>query len=158
MVEAQGYYRQGEGGAARNLDTQIPAIVDGGFPEIRDYYRGTINVQFVPMIIAAGYDHRTAPIRWKDTQPRGEVFDLVRVRLRLTELNMQVRALLYISHWTIYRHHPHIHEFVAERFIEGLRPGMSVLMECDRDRIILPYESRGTLAGKPIVAETIVIL
>ena len=158
MVKAQGYYRAGLGCATQNLTLQIPAIAPS-FPEILNYYAATVNVCFEPKIIVAGSDHRTAPIPWIRDQPQGEVFDLVRVRLLFIDLDTEVQALMYVAHWSPFRHDPHMHEFLAERFIEGLQQGMTVVMECDRDSVELAYTARYEPPGSKLrLARTLVIL
>jgi len=161
MLQANGYYRAGLGYASANLERQIPLIVPG-FPEIRDFYRGTINVRFEPKIIVAGYDHRTQPIRWADGEEQAEVFDLVRAKLLFPALGTEVQALMYVAHWSPLRNDPHMHEFVAGRFIEGLQQNMVVVMECPRSFIELPYTSGYVscvpLGSRPRRARTLVIL
>ena len=62
----------------RNLDAQVPKIAEE-FPELKDCYHGTINVELdVPLFVVAP-DHRTKPIHWDDAFPDGEVFDLLRI-------------------------------------------------------------------------------
>jgi hypothetical protein len=161
ILRAKGYHRLGDGSAHNNLVRQIPKIALE-FPEIQGFYAGTINVRFEPKIIVAGWDHRTPPIIWDNGQTQGEVFDLVRVRLLFNDLSAEMEAFLYVSHWTIHRHDPHMHEFIGERFVEGLRHGMEVVMEFSGAFIDLPY--RGgyknviPYTGKPRFAQTLVIL
>lgn len=148
------------GTARNNLVTQIPQIARG-FPSIQALHPATINVRFEPKIIVAGWDHRTAPIRWAPDQPNGEVFDLVWVRLLFSALGAQVRALMYVAHWSPHRNDPHMHEFLAETFVQGLQHGMSVAMECSRPFIELPYaggyQSVVPYSHRPRLAKTIVI-
>jgi len=158
MFQAVGYYQTTWTGKAQgNLVHQVPLIA-AGFPEIRDYYQATINVTFEPKILVAGWDHRTPPIRWEGGAD-GEVFDLVRVRLVLEELEVRVRALWYVAHWSVHRNDPHRHEFLAERFVPGLREGMRIILEGDRDAVELPYtESVCGADGRPRLAQTLIIL
>lgn len=158
MLQARGYYRTtGTGSAWENLKRQVPEIFLG-FPEITDYYQATINVRFEPQIIVSGWDYRTPPIRWTGGE-HGEVFDILRVWLTFNELSVRAQALMYVAHWSPHRKDPHKHEFLAKKFIAGLRENMSVLMECDHRHIELPYtdSDRGT-SGKPRLARTLAIL
>jgi hypothetical protein len=157
LFQAKGYYRRTWGNAAaQNLQRQVPHIV-AEFPEIRDFHLATINVRFEPKSIVAGYDHRTRPIQWDNDRP--EVFDMVRVGLRFEGLADEVRALLYVPHRSAHRNDPHKHEFIAERFVPGLRDGMGVLLECSRQSIELPYEDQVPGgSGGPRLARTIVVL
>ena len=158
MVRAAGYYQPGFGQASQSISLQIPKIAADGFEEIRNYYPATLNVRFEPMVIVAKSQYRTNPIRWKGDQPVGEIFDFIQVRLLFKQPEVQAKALLYISHWTVYRLDPHMHEFLVDKFIGGLQSGTPVLMECDREAIELPYRNRTELNGQPYRAHTIVIL
>jgi hypothetical protein len=156
---AQGLVVAGHGQAGNSLAKQIPKIAEGGFPEIRDVHPATINIQFQEKIIVAGADHRTAPIRWDVGQGEGEIFDLVRVRLRFGNSTAPpTPALLYVSQWTVYRNDPHMHEFLAAK-VNGLRTGMSAFLECDRRATVLPY-GNGWIDwnGRRRLAKTVVIL
>jgi hypothetical protein len=157
VFQANGYYRKTwTNSAAGNLQRQVPHI-SVSFPEIRTFHPATINVRFEPKIIAACPDHRTPPLRWDDLQP--EVFDLVRVRLCFEGRTDWVRALLYVPHRSAHRNDPHKHEFLGECFVNNLRDGMGVIMECDRQAIELPYEDQMPGGGgRPRLARTIVIL
>ena len=87
------------------------------------------------------------------------MFDLVRVKLAFPDLETRVGALLYVAHWSALRIDPHTHEFVAERFVDGLRIDMPVIMECDRNAVELPYESHVRASnGDLYLARTFVIL
>ena len=158
MFSAKGYYRTTwTGSAARNLTRQVPDI-EPGWPAIREYYPATINIRFEPKIIVAGWDHRTPPVRWTGDS-NGEVFDLVRVRLSFPALLETVPALLYVAHCSDHRNDPHKHEFLADRFVNGLKENMCVVLECDRNSAELPYTSAQPGGnGKPRRARTIVIL
>jgi hypothetical protein len=157
MLQARGHYQKTWTGAALgNLPRQIPGI-EAGFPEIRDFYAATVNVLFEPKIIVAGWDYRTAPICWEGGE-QGEVFDFVRVRLIFEELELRVRALMYVAHWSVHRKDPHKHEFLVEKFVDGLEEGMYVVMECDREWIELPYTAAEPGGSSPRLAKTLVIL
>jgi len=79
---------------------------------------------------------------------------LVRVRLYFPDLRSMALAFLYVAHWSPLRSNPHMHEFVADRFIEGLRSDTPVIMECDRAAVELRPVSRG---DSSMLAKTIVI-
>jgi hypothetical protein len=156
MLQARGYYqRTWTGAALGNLPLQIPGIAPG-FPEIKDFYPATVNVRFEPKIIVAGCDHRTPPIRWEGGD-QGEVFDFVRVRLVFEKLELRLRALMYVAHWSVHRNDPHKHEFLVEKFVDGLQEDMYVVMECDREWIELPYTASEPDSNAPRLAKTLVI-
>jgi hypothetical protein len=156
MFQAIGYYRPGTGSAAKNLGKQLPLIA-AEYPHIGGYHLGTLNVRFEPKLIVLRADHRTAPIPWDDHSP--EVFDLVRVRLRFDGIEAPLPAFWYVAHRSDHRKDPHMHEFVGERFVPGLRHEARVTLECDRVAVELPYEAseRGR-SGRPRLARTFVIV
>lgn len=145
--------------AAAKLVRQLPLIAQS-FPSIVGYYPATVNVRFGPMVVVAGFDCRTPPLRWKDAgedDETGEVFDLVRVRL-LIGPNPPLAALMYVGHWSLHRLDPHRHEFLVERFVDGLVDGMPVTMTCGRPSITLPYSKSAADDDGPRLARTLVIL
>jgi hypothetical protein len=157
MFIAKGYYRSGTGTANRNLKLQRGAIA-AEFPEIASYHlEGTINVRFEPAIIVSKGDLRTSAICWQ-SQGRDEVFELLRVKLSFQNQPDRVAALMYIAHNSPHRFDPHLHEFLAEKFVPGLRHDVAIVMECDRDFIDLPYlDARQGRSGKPLLARMFVI-
>ena len=158
MGEVKGFYRKTwTNSAAANLQRQIPFIAHT-FPEIQSSFPATINVRFEQKIIVAGSDHRTPPIRWDSHT--AEVFDFVRVRLAFQGLPDRINALMYVPHRSSHRNDPHKHEFLGERFVNGLSDGMLVTMEFDRQAIVLPYEDQTAGGGslkEPRLARTTVI-
>jgi hypothetical protein len=145
------------GGASDTVKGQLPLISEE-FPEVRDCHIGTINVAFEPIIIAAGWDHRTNPINWcGEGEWDGEVFDFLRVKLRFPDLDKQPHsAWMYIAHGSPHRMDPHNHEFLAH-YIPGLRLGITVVMECDRPYIELPYTEWDMIDGNRLLTRTYVI-
>ena len=98
--------------ATRNLALQLP-IISQNFPEVAGCYRGTINLQLEQPFTIIRPDHRTAPLAWVPDRPRTEVFEFVRIRLELPNLNAAVPAWLYIAHRSPHRKTPVIHEIIA---------------------------------------------
>ncbi|MGC4030354.1 MAG: hypothetical protein QM754_01215 [Tepidisphaeraceae bacterium] len=144
MFTATGIYQQTwTDKAKQNLVHQVPHIAQS-FPTIGDYYPATVNVRFGPMLIVAGSDCRTPPLRWKpagEDGESGEVFDLVRCRIAIGP-NQPLNALMYVGHWSWHRLDPHKQEFLVERHIAGLEDGMPVTLTCDRPAIDLPYSKQ----------------
>jgi hypothetical protein len=159
-MRATGVYQRTWTGSARaNLVTQVPLIART-FPEITSFYPATVNVQCRPMIVVAGYDHRTPPLAWKPGGEDGEteeVFDLVRVRLTIGP-NPPLKALLYVGHWSLHRLDPHKQEFLVERFIDELEHAMPVTIDCDRPFVELPYSKTQPGPAGSSAARTIVLL
>lgn len=160
MTTATGVYQKTwSNAAAGNLVKQMPLIA-ASFPSIVDYHPATVNVRFGPMIIVAGGDCRTPPLKWKATGEdgeTGEVFDLVRCRLTIGR-HGPLNALMYIGHWSVHRLDPHKQEFLVERFIEGLEDGLPVEVRIDRPCTDLPYSKTRPGDRGSVLARTIVIL
>ena len=156
MFHAKGYYQKTwTNTAQKNLKVQAPKIAEG-FPAIHDFYPATVNIQFEPKIIVCGWDHRTPPIHWDALGP--EVFDLLHVRLSFEGIAGSARALWYVAHRSLHRNDPHKHEFLVEKWIDGLRPNMEITLECDRPAIELPYEEQVRDEGGLLkLARTIVV-
>lgn len=153
------YCRTWTNSAKANLVTQVPLIART-FPEIVGYYPATVNVRFGPMVVVAGVDHRTPPLRWKpagEDGEAGEVFDFVRGRLTFERSGLTAAALLVVSHWSLHRLDPHKHEFLVESFVAGLADGDAVTFACDRPSIELPY-SKADATDPDRHARTVVIL
>lgn len=153
------YEKTWSNAAAANLVRQVPLIA-ASFPSIAAYHPATLNVRFGPMVIVAGSDCRTPPLKWKpggEDGETGEAFDLVRCRLAIG-VRESVGALMYVGHWSLHRLDPHKQEFLADRYIDGLQDGLPVTVEIDRPTIELPY-SKQQRGGHGIVhAHTIVVL
>ena len=154
MLRLDGVYQLTWSGAAKkNLVSQLPLIART-FPEINGYYAATVNVRFRPQIVVAKAHHRTPPLNWKtggEDDETGEVFDLLRCRLTIGT-RPPAAALLYIGHWSLHRLDPHKHEFLVERFLDGLVDGETVTMDYDGPFTELPYTKHtGTDAARTIV-------
>jgi hypothetical protein len=156
MVDIKGYYRSGANAAKKNLINQAE-MLGQEFPEIVPYTQhGTINVQFEPHLLVVGSDYRTKPIKWDKNNP--EVFDFVRVRVRISDLNTQAPGFIYIAHRSDHRKDPHMHELLVANHISGLQVNMPVEIRCDRKHVELPYEAVDMSSGRPCHARVIVIL
>ena len=144
MLRLDGVYHLTWSGAAKkNLVRQLPLIAES-FPEIAGYYPATVNIRFAPLIVIAKADHRTLPLNWKaggEDGETGEVFDLLRCRLTVGD-RPPAAALIYVGHWSLHRLDPHKHEFLVERFIEGLTDGEPVVMDYSGEFIDLSYTKR----------------
>ena len=147
------------GRAHQNLPAQMPLIA-ATFPEITRCHPATVNVRFGPLVVVAGVDHRTPPLKWKATGEdgeAGEVFDFVRGTLTFERLGVSAAALLVVSHWSLHRLDPHKHEFLVESFVAGLADGDAVTFACDRPAVELPY-SKVDATDPNRHARTVVIL
>ena len=115
MTRLKGKRFSGEGNASRTVAIQLPFITET-FPEIRGCHCGTINLEFEAPLIVAYPDHRTLPIKWKQSLEVGEVFDLVRVSLESSTNGTAHDAWLYLAHRSAHRKNLLRHEFIAPYF------------------------------------------
>jgi hypothetical protein len=157
MTSLVGYYqRTWTGTANRNLPKQSPLIAKH-FPAINNFHAATVNIRFEEKILVAGYEHRTPPIDWRSPKPP-ETFDLLHVRLRFDRIEGSHNALWYVAHGSVHRLDPHKHEFLVERYIDGLTHGLRVRLEIDRQTVELPYTVEDVGEHGPRRARTIVVL
>src|ERR1700740_2829242 len=103
---------KGLGAAIRNLKTQLPLIVEE-FPEVRDCFGGTINLELEKGLLVLSSDHRTRPLDWHPDHAPGEVFDLLRVQLEAPKDSTAVAAWLYIPFNSPHRSNLKMHEVIA---------------------------------------------
>jgi hypothetical protein len=127
----------GHGLASGCVAKQLP-LIEPEFPEIAGCHRGTINVSLAFPLIVVTPDHRTGPITWDyNGSPVEEVFDLVRIEFEAPRGTASIPAWLYISHLTVHRQTPCIHEILA--------PMINIPDQCDcfvhinREGAQLPY-------------------
>jgi len=92
----------GEGNASRALKVQLP-LIEKSFPELKGCHFGTINLEFEAPLILVNPDHRTPPIKWKDSLTVGEVFDLVRVGFEIPSVSLSCDGWLYVAHRSAHR-------------------------------------------------------
>lgn len=126
----------GEGNASRTVAIQLPFITET-FPEIRGCHFGTINLEFEAPLIVACPDHRTPPIKWKQSLEVGEVFDLVRVSLEIPTKGTAHDAWLYLAHRSAHRKNLSRHELIAPYLNMDTVEELGVVIK--RPCIHLPY-------------------
>jgi hypothetical protein len=88
---------KGLGAATANLKKQLPPIAEE-FPEVRDCFHGTLNVELERGLLVLSADHRTKPVNWDPAHAPGEVFDFLRIRFEAPEGSEAIPAWLYIPH------------------------------------------------------------
>src|SRR5947208_9161725 len=122
MLTIAGTKFKGGGGAVKNLALQIPQIALE-FPEIRNCFRGTINLELEKGLLVLKPDHRTKPIQWAPDNTQGEIFDLVRIRMEVPVGSPEFTAWLYVAYWSEWRKHLQKHEVIVDRHIGEVRDG-----------------------------------
>jgi len=137
MTSITGTIQKGFGGASKNLVTQLPHIAEG-FPEVKDCFHGTLNVELEERLLVASPDHRTKPIDWDSANhPGGEVFDILRIRIEAPTGSPTVAAWLYIPHNSDHRKNLRLHEVIAPRLEVSV--GQTCTIHIDRPCHSLPY-------------------
>ena|SRR5260221_14392742 len=122
-------------GASANLPRQLP-LIGAQFPEIRNAFPGTINLQLEKPLLVMGYDHRTPPLKWQEDASPPEVFDIVRVKFET--LGKITDTWLYIPHGSPHRLDLLSHEIIAPSMIE-IADGQSCLLHILRKCTRMPY-------------------
>jgi hypothetical protein len=137
MLTIHGTIMTGLGGAGGNLEVQLPRIAER-FPEVKDCFHGTINIQLEKPLLVLSADHRTGPIDWDAAHAPGEIFDLLRIRLEAPVGSPATRAWLYIAHNSPHRKELQLHEVIGPR-IQGATPGARCRIHIERPHLTLPY-------------------
>jgi hypothetical protein len=118
---------RGYGVASKNIKFQMPHLV-WHFPEIRDIYTASINVELDTPLPLSTFDFTSLPIAWwdvADTHPGRwavERFSFVRITFEYPLDTSPKNAWLYIAHNSAYFKDPKRFEIITEK-IDGLVPG-----------------------------------
>jgi len=72
---------KGLGAATANLKKQLPPIAEE-FPEVRDCFHGTLNVELERGLLVLSADHRTKPVNWDPAHAPGECLTFCGFALR----------------------------------------------------------------------------
>lgn len=137
MTSITGTIQKGFGGASGNLVTQLPQIAQG-FPEVKDCFLGTLNVELERPLLVLSPDHRTKSIDWDSANhPGGEVFDILRIRIEAPPGSSPMPAWLYIPHNSDHRKNLRIHEAIAPKLQVSV--GGQCIIHIDRICLALPY-------------------
>ena len=122
---------------AENLKVQLPLVIEE-FPEIRDTFLGTINLELDKGLLVLSSDHRTRPINWHPEHAPGEVFDFLRIRFEGPEGSQPISAWLYIAHNSPHRSNLKIHELIISSRAK-VEVGSQCKIHLLRPSIELPY-------------------
>lgn len=132
MLILRGRRIPGKGLAAGTVAAQLGEIAKE-FPEITHCHHGTINIELASPLLVLTPDHRTKPIR----AAGGEVFDLLRIEIEVPSDTPRQQAWLYLSHWTIHRQTPTVHEVIAPRL--HIPDKCECVVHISRPFVELPY-------------------
>lgn len=127
--------------ASESLKLQMPLIIKE-FPEIKDCYPGTINLEFENPLLILTPDHRTNEIKWINNF--SEKFDFLRVKLKLENKIEVYDAWLYIPHASKHRNNITIHELITKKI--NINHDNICEIEINRNLIQIPYYSRTAYA------------
>ncbi|MBU6400774.1 MAG: hypothetical protein KGS61_10675 [Verrucomicrobia bacterium] len=122
-------------GASANLPRQLP-LIGTGFPEIQHAFPGTINLRLEKPLLAMGYDHRTAPIKWQPDESPPETFDFVRVKFEAR--GSIVDCWLYIPHGSPHRRDLCSHEIITPAQLQ-ISDGDRCVLHIPRQCVSMPY-------------------
>jgi hypothetical protein len=114
MTSIDGIIQKGGGGASKNLATQLPHIAEE-FPEVKDCFHGTLNVELEKPLLVLSSDHRSKRIDWHPQHAPGEVFELLRICFEAPIGSAKMPAWLYIAHNSDHRKNLRVHEIVAHK-------------------------------------------
>ena len=133
MTAIRGKRTRGLGIATQTVAAQMPQLVES-FPELKNCFRGTINVELEHPLLVERPDHETGDITWyyQDT-PVTEHFGFLRIEFEAPPGGPRVQAWLYIASNSPHRLTPRIHEVLA--------PRLEIPPECD----CILYVDRGQL-------------
>ena len=109
-----GTIQKGYGLAMENLKKQLPYI-EAEFPEIKGCFEGTLNLKIDRGLLVVSPDHRTKPIPWHESHIPGEIFDILRIKIKETRSDELIQAWLYIPHNSDHRKDLSIHEVIAQQ-------------------------------------------
>lgn len=136
MISIRGTIQKGFGGASGNLVTQLPRIAEG-FPEVKNCFHGTLNIELEKPLLVLSPDHRTKRIDWHPDHAPGEVFDLLRIDLEAPLGSPKIPAWLYIAHNSDHRRNLRMHEVIAQKI--GASVGCACMIHIDRPCVTLPH-------------------
>ena len=114
-ITIRGKRTRGLGIATETVAAQMPLLVRT-FPEIRDCFSGTINVELETPLRVQRPDHQTGSITWLyKGSPVTEHFGFLRIAFEAPPGGLRVPAWLYIASASPHRATPRIHEVLAPR-------------------------------------------
>jgi CTP-dependent riboflavin kinase len=116
MVIIEGKIVKGYGAARQNLEWQMPYFIKT-FPEIKDCYLGSINLELLRPLKILTPDFTTDPIKWHPGYPNlEERFGFTRIKLETVnsaDNSSIVAAWIYDPHNSPHRPDPFYVEIIA---------------------------------------------
>ena len=114
-ITIRGKRTRGLGIATETVAAQMPQLVRS-FPEIKDCFPGTINVELETPLVVERPDHQTGLMTWiYKGAPVTEHFGFLRIEFEAPPGAPRVPAWLYIASASPHRQTPRIHEVLAPR-------------------------------------------
>ena len=126
---------KGHGVASKNIKFQLPQLV-WQFPEIKDVFPGSINVQLVTPLRNLKYDYTTVPTPWWDVDQHRpgqwaiEEFSFLRIWFEYPAHGPAYRAWIFGCHNSQWFSNPHRFEIIAEE-IAGIVSGAHCRIRID---------------------------
>lgn len=138
MISIQGIKRSGFGAATQTLKAQLPLIVST-YPDVKDCFEGTINVQLDTDLLIRNADYCTAPLQW--TKNFWERFSFLKIRLEIPRLGKSYDAWIYVAHNSPHRAKLNFHEIICER-IEGINTNEFIVIYIHKVSFTFEYHYR----------------
>lgn len=115
MTTIRGKRTRGLGIATQTVAAQLPQLIQS-FPELKDCFRGTINVELEHPLLVERPDHQTDDFTWfLNGTPCTEHFGFLRIEFEAPLGGPRVPAWIYIASGSPHRETPRIHEVLAPR-------------------------------------------
>jgi CTP-dependent riboflavin kinase len=131
MIIIRGKVTEGLGAASHTLTLQMPFLVSQ-FPEVKDCYPASINVDLERPLHIWNPDFTTHRIPWAG--PPGERFSFLRIRLECPLDSSSRKAWIYIPHGS-----PHYHKLVEIEVLTEKVANLQFGMPC---QIHIPKDYR----------------
>jgi len=109
------------------LKMQVPEVVKT-FPEISEFYAGTLNVQLDQPLVVVRSDHTARAL--------GEVIDIVCVQLEVKE--KMHSGWLWVAKTSPLRKTPDVHEFVLPKPKIDIQDGEQCIVHIGRECLVTP--------------------
>ena len=146
---------RGFGVASRNLKLQMPHLI-WQFPELKNIYTATINVQLERSLRIAKLERTTPPLPWWDVDVNNtdsgrwhvEQFSIVPIEFECPIKAPTIEAWLFMSHGSAIFRNPYHYEIVTEK-IDTLAPGRHCKISYSENR---PHRHRVKTATLSVIA------
>ena len=132
----RGVRTRGLGIGTETVAAQMPQLAQS-FPELKNCFRGTINVELEQPLLVERPDYETDDITWYyHGTPVTEHFGLLRIEFEAPTGEQRVPGWLYIASASPHRLTPRVHEVLASRL--DLPAECDCILYIDRDPLRAP--------------------